>query len=112
MLERLPRPSPHNARLLMRIERPPRRSQQDLPNLRLVPPLKTLEDRRVLRVHGYYAVIIGEVHYQLTAGDEGFFVGEGDAVSGFEGADCGGEAGEADDAVEDDVAWRLRESLG
>jgi hypothetical protein len=35
----------------------------------------------VLRINRYYAVIFGEAHYPLAAGDERLFVGEGDAVT-------------------------------
>ena len=66
----------------------------------------------MLRVYGYYAVTVGEVHDPLSAGDEGFFVGEGDLVSCLERADGGGQAGEADYAVEDDVGRRSGQAFG
>jgi hypothetical protein len=53
----------------------------------------------MLRVHGYYGVIGGEAHDPLASGDEGLFVGEGEAVSGFERRNRRGEAGESDDTV-------------
>ena len=109
MLERVLRPDPSKPRLLQTEEGSPRRRHQNLPYLRPSSPLQTLEDRRVLRVYRYYAVIVRQAHNPLAAGDEGFFVGEGDAVSRPQGGHGCGEASEADYTVQDDVGWRLRE---
>src|SRR5215212_9129032 len=112
MLERIPRSGRHDALFFQRIERSPRRRQQDLPYLRLPPPLQTLEDGGMLRIYGYYAVTVGEIHDPRSAGDERFLVGEGDLVSGPQCPDCGREAGEAYYAVQDDVCRCFRQGFG
>src|SRR5215212_8912649 len=101
MRQRILGPRIEEPRLLHREKRSARRRQQDLLYLRLPPPLQTLEDRRVLRIYGYYAFTVGKGHDPLAAGDERFFVGEGHAVSGLERPDRGGESSEADYAVKD-----------
>jgi hypothetical protein len=66
----------------------------------------------MLRVHRYYVVTFGKVHYPRAAGDERLFIGESEAVPGFEGGYGGGQAGEADDPVEDDVDRRCGQTRG
>ena len=68
----------------------------------------------MLRVYGYYASTdaTGESRDPVTAGDEGFFVGESNGIAGLERTDRSGETGEADDTVEDDVGGHLGELGG
>jgi hypothetical protein len=68
----------------------------------------------MLRVYGYYASTdaTGELRDPVTAGDEGLFIGESDGIAGLERTDGSGEAGEADDTVEDDVGGHLGELSG
>src|SRR5918997_3481027 len=50
---------PHLRQFILGIaeERSPRSGQQDLTHLLRTPPLQALEDGRVLRIYGYYAVV-------------------------------------------------------
>src|ERR687894_2872089 len=69
MLERVLRAHLHEPRLLKREEWPPRGGQQDPSNLRRVPSLQALVDRRVLRVHRDQTVISAEGYHPVAAGD-------------------------------------------
>src|SRR5215203_5185579 len=111
MLESIFRPNIGEPLLLERVKWPSRGSHQNLAYLRVFPPLETLEDRRMLGVYRYYAVAVGEGHNPLASCHEGFLVGEGDAVAGLEGANCGCQASEADYSVEYDVGGRLCKAL-
>src|SRR5919112_1515746 len=111
MLESIFRPGIDEPGLLERVKRPSRSSYQNLAYLRRFPPLEALKYRRMLGIHRYYGVTVCEVHNPLAACNEGFLVGEGDAVAGLQGANCGREAGEPDYSVEHDVGGRLRQAL-
>jgi hypothetical protein len=90
VLERILRSSLDELCLLQGEERSSRRRQQYFPDLLTPSTLQTLEDRRVFRVYGYYAVTCREIHDPLASCDEGFFVGEGHTVACSQGADGGG----------------------
>jgi hypothetical protein len=68
----------------------------------------------MFRVYRYYASAdaTGESRDPVTAGDEGFFVGESNGIASLERTDRSGETGEADDTVEDDVGGHLGELGG
>ena len=71
--------------------------------------LQALEDGGVLTVHRQDtdAVLAGGLGDQLTAGDQGLLVGEGDGLPRLDGVHGGHESRNADDGIEDGIGLRV-----
>ena len=91
-------------------ERPAARGQHDAPRLA---ELRTLEERRVLAVHGDEAPAAARVRGEgeLTGRDETLLVRQRERDAALEGPDRRGQPCEAERRVEDDVGLRAFEQL-
>ena len=95
-------------------ERSAARGEHDARDLTHLAGAQRLPDRGVLGVdrHDLAAARRPRLGDDRARGDEALLVGEREALAGFERGERGGEAGEADDRVEDDVGVGVRGELG